>query len=182
MKYKTNDSVVDIDVLNGTVNKVFLHPKDHLDADWLENYKKFKLLYDCVPEVYEADSHSITMEYISGLDICQWLKTKHYTVKNVNFVIYEVMNLINSFAEYSRGSNLFFYHHDLNPTNILVDEKDRVILIEPDEIFLSKSSKDRYLGSCSILLQHIQTHMDEQKYKYKGDRMSIKLRSKQLTR
>ena len=182
MNYRTNDSIVSIDKSNGIVKKIFLEPKPHLDNNWLENYKKFKLLYNCVPEVYKANLHQIEMEYIDGIDIGRWINSNYYNITNINFVIYEVMQIMNTFAEYSYQNDMFFYHHDLNPTNVLVDKNNKVMLIEPDEIFLSKSSKDRYLGSCSILLSHIQNQLDEQRYKYEGRRMSMKLRGKQLTR
>lgn len=182
MNYRTNESIVSIDKSNGTVEKIFFDPKKHLDDDWLENYKKFKLLYDCVPEVYRVNPHAIEMEYIDGINLDRWIYLNDYSVTNINFVIYEVMKIMNTFAEYSYQNNMFFYHHDLNPTNILVDKNNKIMLIEPDEIFLSKSSKDRYLGSCSIILSRIQNQLDAQRYKYKGERMSMKLRGKQLTR
>jgi len=119
---------------NGVVTKTFDYDRFVGQDRWLESYNNLRHWDARYVEVYEIGPNFVKMKYESntvhlrevihgGTDHSDDIKLK---------LLSDYLEIFYLSHSYIAHSNEVFIHNDLNPYNILVNENNELIIIDPD--------------------------------------------------
>lgn len=145
---------------------------NHLTKGWLTRYNQFQTIYQTLPRIHSIENNVIQMDYIKGKTFAHLIYNENISQSYLDKLSCEINKSILYFLEFDYS----ICHSDLNFSNIIINENEKVYFIDPDDVHFSMDSGIIYR---EISLFNLQV----QKVSVKNrSRMSIKLRSKQLTR
>lgn len=119
---------------NGVVTKTFDHDWFSPRENWLKSYNNLRKWDTRYVEVYEVGSNFIKMKYEPNTVHLREVidgKTNHSDDVKLK-LLSEYIKVFYLAHSYVAHSNEVFIHNDLNTYNILVNENNELIIIDPD--------------------------------------------------
>lgn len=119
---------------NGIVTKTFNYDRFTGQNSWLESYKNLRHWDSRYVEVYEIGSNFIKMKYEPNtVHLIEVISNKTDHDDNTKLkLLSDYIETFSSAHSYIAYSGELFIHNDLSPYNILVNEKNELIIIDPD--------------------------------------------------
>tara|TARA_B100000131_G_scaffold262394_1_gene258777 strand:+ start:5901 stop:6437 length:537 start_codon:yes stop_codon:yes gene_type:complete len=120
---------------NAEYNKKQLHGINHKFC--IEDYKLFQSKNPDFVEIVSFESNNdcdiVIMPKIKGKE---WNQVKEDLPKDViyNFCIVNSFKWIRAFLDFSLGNDRVFYHGDLRPANVFIDNNYNPCVIDPDSM------------------------------------------------
>lgn len=121
---------------NDVVIKRFLEEGDRFSSpdDWLIEYNKLRKWDNRYIEVYDVGNNFIKMKYIpTSFHFNSVMAGDTFHDIDVRLrLISDYIDILSTAHCYVSESNSTFIHNDLHPSNIMVDEKNKLVIIDPD--------------------------------------------------
>lgn len=124
-----------IEQKDGIVIKTFNYDRfNDSREDWLKSYNALRSWDPRYIEVYEVGSNFIKMKYEpNAINLSEVIgnKTSHSGDTRLK-LLSDYIELLSSTYSYLAYSNEIFIHNELHPHNVLVNEKNELVVIDPD--------------------------------------------------
>ena len=155
-----------IKIINDTTLQKISFRND-LDEKWVEAYSKLSRLEPMLVNVTKVQTNVITMENLTKsheLSFRMFLDTMiaNNTDTNQNFIS-NFFTLIKNLCIFAEKYN--FFHNDLNDSNILIDSKGNIKLVDPDSfVFINKFERYRCQWKYTQITKEFFDNFFERKY------------------
>jgi len=119
---------------NGVVTKTFNYDRFTGQDRWLNSYDTLRHWDMRYVEVYEIGPNFIKMKYEPNtVHLIEVIDNKTDHDDNTKLkLLSDYIEMFSSAHSYLAYSSEIFIHNDLSPYNVLVNEKDELIIIDPD--------------------------------------------------
>ena len=111
---------------------------NHLCEEWFHYYHSYHNMYGNTVKIYGFEKDDLVMDYIEGSTLFKVITNPQVTAKASLKYYSKYMYLLSTMIEYSSHmpNNKSFLHEDMTWHNIIVNEDDELILIDPNSFTL----------------------------------------------